>query len=406
MRQLAILLLMGILFPFGISAQRLADMMSKYHGQECVTVTLLDKSLYGLYKKTNLPAEVEEMIQKLDEVNFLNLNMTICGPEMAAKVVSQFKSVLDNPSRYKLIKSHSDGFNNQFIYTQTKNGKVLDLVVWNQNRVRLDIIELKGDIQLDKVSLLSKALNIKGLNTLAALSSEPDAYDSYRRSNGYIDIEEFAREREARMKAFAEQSKMFQKAIGDQVDFGEMMSKMFESLGRNIPDFTDMEKFFIQGWTNDSALMNSANTISNAVSITNENGKTKIKVDSKNSNIVYVIDGREVESDQLKMPEQIRNISIEQSKKDGMKKSYLLIMSGDKAGEFVSYQEGVLTFKYEGQKYEYNLAKFADPLLVVNGHFVRDFSADPSTIYQIRPVSKAEKDTPRYGHAEVIINTR
>lgn len=63
-----------------------------------------------------------------------------------------------------------------------------DLVVWNQNPQQVDIIELRGDIQLDKIALLSRALNLKGLNSLAALSSNADTYESYKHFNDFPDM--------------------------------------------------------------------------------------------------------------------------------------------------------------------------------------------------------------------------
>ena len=61
-------------------------------------------------------------------------------------------------------------------------------MVWNQNPQQVDIIELRGDIQLDKIALLSRALNLKGLNSLAALSSNADTYESYKHFNDFPDM--------------------------------------------------------------------------------------------------------------------------------------------------------------------------------------------------------------------------
>ena len=50
-----------------------------------VTVTQLDKSLYGLYQRNNLPPEANELLQKLEEVNILNLDLNQTDPSLSEK---------------------------------------------------------------------------------------------------------------------------------------------------------------------------------------------------------------------------------------------------------------------------------------------------------------------------------
>ena len=57
MKKLVIILLAGTLFPFCVNAQ-LGKQMSKYHEKAGVTVTQLDKNLYGLYQRENLTPEI------------------------------------------------------------------------------------------------------------------------------------------------------------------------------------------------------------------------------------------------------------------------------------------------------------------------------------------------------------
>lgn len=64
MNKLIILLDTSLLLPFCTKAQ-LGKLMAKYHGKECVTVTQLDKNLYGLYKKKNISPEAENLLKRL-----------------------------------------------------------------------------------------------------------------------------------------------------------------------------------------------------------------------------------------------------------------------------------------------------------------------------------------------------
>lgn len=441
MKKAWIILLAAFIWPVATQAQ-LSKLMSKYHEQNCVTVTQLDKSLYSLYQKTNLPAEAGEMLQKLDEVNLLNLNLPACRPEMAAELAGQFRKILDNPDKYKLIKSHNDSDSKQLIYTQSKNGKVSGLVVWNQNPERLDIIELKGDIQLDKIALLSKALNLKGLNSLAALSSNPESFEAYKHHNDFApgfneDMTRQMQEMQKLMQHFQQEFRNRFRSPG-QPGMPEDTTRV-EEFGfpfgdQNLPEhFThpfgnmewpedgfgfenmfpeEMEEFFKGGNGIQHKMQkfyrsfgDDADMSSNSVQITEENGKTKIKIDSRNADMTYIIDGQQAPKDNVQMPESILNVNIIPSKED-IKKSYLFITSKDQLGNFVSLKDGVLTFTYNNQEYRYNLEKNNEPLLVINGRLARHFDLDPSLILQIRPISQIEKEIGYYPNAEVIINLK
>ncbi|MEG2339264.1 MAG: DUF4252 domain-containing protein [Odoribacter sp.] len=426
MKQLFIILLAIVALPFYTQAQ-LSKLMSKYHEQNGVTVTQLDKSLYGLYQKSNLPPEAIEMLRKLDEVNILNLNLTTCEAGMENEVNTQFRAILDNPEQYKLIKSHRDDFGKQLIYSRSENGKTTDLVVMNRNPERLDLIELRGDIQLDKIALLSKALNLKGLHSLAALSSHPDFYQSFKHSNDYGFPPDS-------MLQLPSQIRQMDKSMRMPLSngWGEMMMNMFgmfdDSTHKGDDFFNPFGEFdfpeelmgaqgaaerFLkdQGFGSEKvenyfqSFGDGENTSSSAVRITEENGKTKIKIDAKNADITYVIDGKNMPKDKVQMPEKILNVDIIPSRKE-MKKSYLFVTSQNKIGSFVSFKDGMLIFNYENQEYKYNLDKATEPLLIVNGRLSTRFNVEPSTILQIRPVSSIEKEIGYYPKAEVMINTK
>ena len=160
---------------------------------------------------------------------------------------------------------------------------------------------------------------------------------------------------------------------------------------------------------------------SNSVQITEENGKTKIKIDSQNSDMTYIIDGQQAPKDNVQMPDKILNVNIIPSKED-VKKSYLFITSRDRLGEFVSFQNGVLTFKYNSQEYKYNLEKMKEPLLVIDGRLADRLrkeeekrpalknlvngEIDYSVHQRILDFGFIEKEVGYYPNAEVIINTK
>ena len=98
MRRIFIILSIVSVLPFAANAQ-LSKLMSKYHEKNGVTVTQLDKSLYGLYQRNNLPPEANELLQKLEEVNILNLDLNQTDPSLSEKAIGQFREILDKPEK-------------------------------------------------------------------------------------------------------------------------------------------------------------------------------------------------------------------------------------------------------------------------------------------------------------------
>lgn len=425
MKQQLIFVFILLVLPFCSPAQ-LSKLMSKYHEKQGVTVTQLDKSLYGLYQRDNLPPEASEMLQKLEEVNLLGIDLGICKPETADKAITQLREQLDNTEKYKLTKSRNDDLGKQLIYTHSQNGKVSDLVVWNQYPERLDVIELRGEIQPEKIALLSRALNIKGLNSLASLSSNPEPYEAYRRNNDFNEEDIFSQMRKMKelMHQHFDMGNLMNEFLGmssdsSRLEVPEGFSNLFDMLGEredffgfNGSNFPDLGEFLKNGSTTQQKMEkfyqsfgDGANVSSNSVQITEENGKTKIKIDSKNADMTYVIDGKKAPKNNVQMPESILNVNIIPSRED-IKKSYLFITSKDKLGEFISLKDGILTFRYDKQEYRYNLDKMQEPLLVIDGRLSSQLEIDPADILQIRPVSPIEKEVGYYPNAEVVINTK
>lgn len=174
MKKFVVIWVAGIFSAFSVNAQ-LNKLMSKYHEKNGITITQLDQSLYGLYQRERLSPESLEMLQSLKEVNLLELDRHNCSPDLCDKIVTQFRNILSNPDKYRLVKSQQNGAAKQLIYTQGKNGKTTDLVVWNQTPEQIDLIELRGDIRLDRIALLPETLNLPGLDALASLASGTSA---------------------------------------------------------------------------------------------------------------------------------------------------------------------------------------------------------------------------------------
>ncbi len=377
MKKFVVIWVAGIFSAFSVNAQ-LNKLMSKYHEKNGITITQLDQSLYGLYQRERLSPESLEMLQSLKEVNLLELDRHNCSPDLCDKIVTQFRNILINPDKYRLVKSQQNGAAKQLIYTQGKNGKTTDLVVWNQTPEQIDLIELRGDIRLDRIALLPETLNLPGLDALASLASGTSA-------GKHLLTEKKLRSAKENIE-----------------NPGDGFFNLFEHLDELMGMFGD---FHFPDMTFPEGFGENGNSRSSSVQIIEENDKTKLKIDAQNTNIIYIIDGQEMSGDSIQMPETILNAQLIPSRND-MKKTYLFITSREKIGDFISLKNGELTFRYNHQEYKYNLDKLNTPVLVIDGRISAIFDIDPVDILQIRPVSQLEKETGYYPNAEVIIHTR
>ena len=83
----------------------------------------------------------------------------------------------------------------------------------------------------------------------------------------------------------------------------------------------------------------------------------------------------------------------------------MIINTLKKAGQFVSYSDGVLKYKHKKQEFTVNPEKLSDPSLLVNNRLTRSFNIDPMLIIQIRPATEIERKILNAPSAQVVIVT-
>ena len=184
----------------------------------------------------------------------------------------------------------------------------------------------------------------------------------------------------------------FRESFGSMDDMLKKAEEMFRDMGPMFSGESDMEGM--------------GESISNGLEVIQENGKTRIKVNAKNSEVSYVIDGIEYAADSLKngIPDEIATVNMITSPTNA-KKSYVVINTKQKKGQFISYANGVLKYKYNKQEYTLNPEKLEEPALIINNRLTRSFNIDPVQIIQIRPVSELERQLLGAPSAQVIIVT-
>lgn len=254
----------------------------------------------------------------------------------------------------------------------------------------LSIIELKGNIRLDKVDEIADALNVKGLDRLAYINMPAS-----RQTGTSTDF----------IKKMEERFGIKRDSILGKDPFGslrESFGNMDDMLKKAEEMFRDMGPLF--GGASDTDVM--GESISNGLEVIQENGKTRIKVNAKNSEISYLIDGIEYAPDSLKngIPDEIATVNMITSPTNA-KKSYVIINTKQKKGQFISYANGVLKYKYNKQEYTVNPEKLEEPALIINNRLTKSFNIDPIQIIQIRPASELERQLLGAPSAQVIIVT-
>ena len=357
--------------------------MKAFRNKEGVTVTLLTPSLYSLYKQGDLSLAAEDALKNIKEINVMQVDIERATPKVTEDISRRLSPIVENESKYNLVRSHRGAYGQERLYVTQADERITSLVLWSEDAEMLSIIELKGNIRLDKVDEIADALNVKGLDRLAYINMPAS-----RQTGTSTDF----------IKKMEERFGIKRDSILGKDPFGYMddMLKKAEEM------FRDMGPLF--GGASDTDVM--GESISNGLEVIQENGKTRIKVNAKNSEISYLIDGIEYAPDSLKngIPDEIATVNMITSPTNA-KKSYVIINTKQKKGQFISYANGVLKYKYNKQEYTVNPEKLEEPALIINNRLTKSFNIDPIQIIQIRPASELERQLLGAPSAQVIIVT-
>ncbi|WP_294142681.1 DUF4252 domain-containing protein [uncultured Sanguibacteroides sp.] len=386
-------IMMNIILIFPLQAQ-IGKEMKAFRNKEGVTVTMLNPSLYGLYKKNDLSLATEEVLKKVEEINVLQIDRQQTKTNVFENIYYRLNSILENESKYNQVQSYRGATGNERLFVTQNDDIITSLVLWKEERNKAIIIELKGDIELNKIHLLANALQVKGIDALTYVNSPEQEEENL-----------LSRHQEL-LKRFLQDDTF----PGDSTMLNGFLRNHQEQLGRMDEMFTRMQEMMQnmgnsfdhrQGMTSGDGF---EEFMSNGLEVIQENGKTKIKVNSQNSKIIYLIDGKEFTADSIgnRIPDEIATVNMVRSPEDP-RTSYVVINSKQKAGKFISYANGILKFNYENQDYTFNLDKLNEPILIINNQLTGNLDINPADIIQIRPITESESKILGYPSAKVII---
>ena len=163
-------IMMNIILIFPLQAQ-IGKEMKAFRNKEGVTVTMLNPSLYGLYKKNDLSLATEEVLKKVEEINVLQIDRQQIKTNVFENIYHRLNSILENESKYNQVQSYQGAIGNERLFVTQNDDIITSLVLWKEERNKALIIELKGDIELNKIHLLANALQVKGIDALAYVNS-------------------------------------------------------------------------------------------------------------------------------------------------------------------------------------------------------------------------------------------
>ena len=240
--------------------------MKAFRNKEGITVTMLNPSLYSLYKQGELSLPAEEALKEIKEINVMQVDIERATPEVVEEISRRLSPIVENEAKYNLVRSHRGAYSQENLYVIQNEERITSLVLWSENAETLSIVELKGNIQLDNVDEIANALNVKGLDRLAYINTPTDQMASGA---------DFIKQLEERFGI--KRGSIFGKdPFGS---FRESFGSMDDMLKKAEEMFRDMGPMFSGG----SGMDGIGESISNGLEVIQENGKTRIKVNAKNS---------------------------------------------------------------------------------------------------------------------------
>ena len=160
------------------------SLTGKYANQEGFSATHLTNDLFDLYlkkKQVEPGSAVYETLKKLNRITVISQN-SFGSPENQGKMKETLSAVQDEIVNYykdpafSLLKTENRMGEVIKVYLKKSGEKVSTLSMISSSPTRLTMVELAGDIDLSKVSDISGALNVRGLENLNKINGTSNTF--------------------------------------------------------------------------------------------------------------------------------------------------------------------------------------------------------------------------------------
>ncbi len=291
------------------------SLTGKYANQEGFSATHLTNDLFDLYlkkKQVEPGSAVYETLKKLNRITVISQN-SFGSPENQGKMKETLTAVQDEIMNYykdpafSLLKTENRMGEVIKVYLKKNGEKVNTLSMISSSPTRLTMVELAGDIDLSRVSDISGALNVRGLENLNKING----------SSNNIVVHGFELNQGEDHLIFRDLNPEELKDLPNQRINIEMTQK-FREMAEKQQEMTEKHR----------------EIVIKQQEMANKYGRQPIFLSTPgDTNVVYYINDKKVDSEKFKAinPEDIESVSVikaEQGKKN--KKSEIRIITRKK----------------------------------------------------------------------------
>ena len=173
MNKYSIIIVLLLAIVLESSAQNSFRKLSEtYRLQNQFFTSELNKKTLKLYLKEKSPVgDVREVIEKIDALNVLSFSLS--ASDLAPAFINNVYNIYQL-KEYQPFKVNRGKLRNQLVFLKETGSLVSDIVLIKTNITEVSVVEIKGKIDVEKIAMLKKVLNINGLDALNDLE-QPDA---------------------------------------------------------------------------------------------------------------------------------------------------------------------------------------------------------------------------------------
>ncbi len=160
-----------ILASIGVSAQKpFREISEIYRQQKQYFATELNKRTINMYLKEKNPGkEVREVLENIEDLKVLNFSMTGVDniPLFIDDVYRKYRLV-----DYQPFKVDKSTYENRMVFLKESGDTYSDLLLINTSMNVVSLIEIKGKIDIEKISVLKNVLKVNGLEALSGIKNK------------------------------------------------------------------------------------------------------------------------------------------------------------------------------------------------------------------------------------------
>ena len=90
--------------------------MKAFRNKDGITVTMLNPSLYSLYKQGDLSLSAEEALKDIKEINVMQVDMKRTTSKVVEEISQRITPIVENEAKYTLVRSHRGAYSQEHLY--------------------------------------------------------------------------------------------------------------------------------------------------------------------------------------------------------------------------------------------------------------------------------------------------